>query len=75
MASPPILRGSQMWRRCLAGSPGGILFRLPPLDLDKGEPLTSERYEVDLADRGFVALRHDAVGSQAKQERRERLRE
>ena len=36
---------------------------------------SSERYEIDLADRGFVALRRDAVASQAKQEHRERLRE
>ena len=64
-----------MWWRCLAGKVQAASFFAPPLDLDKGEPLTSERYEVDLADRGFVALRRDAVASQAKQEHRERLRE
>jgi hypothetical protein len=76
VASQLILRGSHD-AAALPGwqSPGGILFRLPPLDLDEGEPPASERHEVDLADRGFVALCHDAVASQAKQERRERLRE
>jgi len=65
-----------MLRRCLAGKrPGGVLLGLAPLDLDEGEPPASERHEVDLADRRFVALCHDAVASQAKQERRERLRE
>jgi hypothetical protein len=41
----------------------------------KASRLSLERHEVDLADRGFVALRHDAVASQAKQQRGQRLRE
>jgi hypothetical protein len=64
VASQPILRGSHdasplpSWQ-----SPGGILFSLAPLDRDEGKPPAFERHEVDLADRGFVALRHDAVAS------------
>jgi hypothetical protein len=46
--------------------PGGVLLGLAPLDLDENEPPALERHEVDLADR--IALRHDAVAFEAKQE-------
>ena len=66
---------------CAARRCGGVAWlaksRRHPFSLRRLTSIkaSSERYEIDLADRGFVALRHDAVGSQAKQERRERLRE
>ena len=61
VASQPILRGAHD-AAALPGRqrPGGNLF-LPPLDLDEGKPPPFEHHEVDLADRSFVALRHDAV--------------
>ena len=62
---------SQYWaaltmRRRGGQRPGGLLLGLAPLDLDENEPPALERHEVDLADR--IALRHDAVAFEAKQE-------
>jgi len=57
-----------MRRRCLGKHPGGFLLGLASLDLDEGELLSFERHEIDLADRGSIALRHDAVAFEAKQE-------
>jgi hypothetical protein len=64
--APPLLGGQR---------PGGILQCLAPLHLDEGEPPALERHQVDLADRGLVAPRHDCVALEAKQERRDRLGE
>jgi hypothetical protein len=41
--------------------PGGIVGRLAPLHLDEGKPPALECNEVDLADRGLLALRDDAM--------------
>jgi hypothetical protein len=76
MRGEPILRGpDDAAPRACRQRPSGILEALAPLHLDEGEPLTLERNEVDLSDRGLVALRDDAVAFEAKEKARKRLRE
>jgi hypothetical protein len=53
--------------------PGGGVGRLAPLHLDEGEPPALKCHEVDLADRGCVTPRHDAVAFQPEEKRNERL--
>jgi hypothetical protein len=51
-----------MRRRALVGSrPAGVLEALALFHVDKGEPDSFERHEVDLADRGRVGPCDDAV--------------
>ena len=76
MPGEPILRGPDDAPPLLGGKrPGGILLGLAPLHLDEGKPLALERHQIDLADRGLVAPRHDAVALEAEQECRDRLGE
>ena len=42
--------------------------------LDKGEPPTLKRYDIDYADRCLIALREDTMTFEAKYEREKGLR-
>src|SRR5215468_4727852 len=55
--------------------PARVLEALALLHLDEGELFAFERYEVDFADGGLVALRDDAVTFQPKQKRGNALSE
>jgi hypothetical protein len=66
MPGEPILRGPDDAPPLFGGQrPRGIRLRLAPLHLDEGEPLALQRHQVDLADRGLVAPRHDCVTFEA----------
>ena len=65
----PILRGADdAPPRACGQRPAGLIEGLALLHLDKGEPLASERHEVDLAYGRLVAPGDDAVTFEAKQE-------